>query len=225
MPLQHFYEETIAYLLAGSIPFCFVPHREREPEKKAEQKQPEQKAEEQQPEHKPEPKAEGLGSDGEGKERCASEVLFEQPGQEGFPREELLFEQPTHSPSRAPSFVPNDASPSPSQQAPDSASIASTETLVDDAETLVNEDQTVLDEADLAFLLRPGCWEKAAWWKQRKLPRWWWKKSGQGEEEGCGGQGKVEKCGRCGGKCRRLRVGKEKTVVEICDLCGEGRVV
>jgi len=193
-----------------------VPHREREPE---------QKAEEQQPEPKPEPKAEGLGSDGEGKERCASEVLFEQPGQEGFPRSEDLFKQPTHPPSRAPSFVPNDASPSPSQQAPDSASIASTETLVDDAETLVNEDQIVLDEADLAFLLRPGRWEKAAWWEQRKLPRWWWKKSGQGKGEGCGGQGKVEKCGRCGGKCRRLRVGKEKTVVEICDLCGEGRVV
>lgn len=193
-----------------------MPHREREPEQKAEQEQPEQKAEEQQPEPRPEPKAEKSAGDSEGKEGCASEVLFEQPGQEEFPREEDLFKQPTRSPSRASSFVPNDASPSPYQQAPDSASIASTETLVDDAETLVNEDQTVLDEADLAFLLRPGRWEKAAWWKQRKLPRWWWKKSGQGKGEGCG---------RCGGKCRRLRVGKEKTMVEICDLCGEGRVV
>lgn len=220
MPLQRFYEDTIAYLLAGSIPFCFVPHREREPA----QKPPEQKKPEEQQQPQPEPKFEPKVEESAEKEGCASEVLFEQPGQEGFPMEEqVLFEQPTSSPSRAPSFSSKDASPSPYQ---DSASIASTETFVDDAQTVVSEDPTVLDEADLAFLIRPGRWDKAAWWKQRKLPRWWWRKSGQGQGEGCGGpEGKVERCGSCGGKCRRLRVGKEKTMVEICDLCGEGRVV
>lgn len=213
MPLQHFYEETIAYLLAGSIPFCFVPHREREPAPKAEQQQQaepkgekqqaEQKAGEQQPEPElePEPKAEKSGSEGKGTKPDASEVLFEQPAQEPFPREEVLFEQPTHSP-------PSPTSPHPSPSPPPSPTAS--------AETFINEDQTVLDEADLAFLLRPGRWEKAKWWKSRKLPRWWWKTGG----------GKLEGCGKCGGRCRMLRVGKgeKRGVVEVCEGCGEGRV-